>query len=123
MPISDNIKELRALYRLSQAELGKIAGVTDKAVSTWESGEKIPRMGAIQKIADYFGISKSDIIEDKPRKSSKVSNQNADIIKKIVETLSEMSEEAAKDVLKYVNILAESGLYDKSPSEEAKKAN
>lgn len=73
MPISDNIKELRASYKLSQAELGKIAGVTDKAVSTWESGEKIPRMGAIQKIADYFGISKSDIIEDKPRETSNVS--------------------------------------------------
>lgn len=73
MPISDNIKELRALHKLSQAELGKIAGVSDKAVSTWENGEKIPRMGAIQKIADYFGISKSDIIEDKPRESSNVS--------------------------------------------------
>lgn len=64
MGIGENIKRLREEYKLSQAELGRIAGVSDKAVSTWENGLKIPRMGAIQKIADHFGITKSDIIED-----------------------------------------------------------
>lgn len=64
MSIADNIKRLRETYGLTQAELGAIAGVTDKAVSTWESGEKSPRMGAVQKIADHFGISKSAILLD-----------------------------------------------------------
>lgn len=64
MGISENIKILRERYGLSQKELGQIAGVSDKAVSTWEQGLKEPRMGAIQKLADYFGIRKSDIIED-----------------------------------------------------------
>ena len=64
MSIAYNIKMLRTSHKLSQSELGKIAGVSDKAVSSWETGGKIPRMGAIQKIADYFGITKSDIIED-----------------------------------------------------------
>lgn len=49
---------------MSQEEFGRIAGVTDKAVSTWENDTKIPRMGAIQRISDYFGIRKSDIIEE-----------------------------------------------------------
>ncbi len=65
MTISENIKNLRLKHGLSQKELGLIAGVTDKAVSTWEQGTKEPRMGAIQKIADHFGIKKSDIIEDR----------------------------------------------------------
>jgi len=64
MGISENIKLLREQYGLSQKELGQIAGVSDKAVSTWEQGIKEPRMGAIQKIADHFGIQKSNIIED-----------------------------------------------------------
>ena len=45
-------------HELSQADLGKIAGVSDKAVSTWELGIKIPRMGAVEKMANYFGIPK-----------------------------------------------------------------
>ncbi|AQX55930.1 XRE family transcriptional regulator [Priestia flexa] len=65
MSIGKNIKKLRELHNLSQKELAEIAGVSDKAVSTWENNIKDPRMGAIQKIADHFGILKSDIIEDK----------------------------------------------------------
>lgn len=64
MPISENIKTLRRRYGLTQQELGEIAGVSGKAVSTWELGVKEPRMGAIQRIADHFAISKSSIIED-----------------------------------------------------------
>lgn len=64
MGIPENIKRLRLKHELTQAELGKIAGVTDKAVSTWESGAAAPRMGAIEKIAKHFNISKSEIIED-----------------------------------------------------------
>lgn len=72
MGISENIKLLREQYGLSQKELGQIAGVSDKAVSTWEQGIKEPRMGAIQKIADHFGIQKSNIIEDNGLQSQSV---------------------------------------------------
>lgn len=64
MGIPDNIKRLRATHGLTQSELGKIAGVSDKAIWTWENGTAEPRMGAIQKIADHFNIKKSDLIED-----------------------------------------------------------
>lgn len=64
MPIGENIKRLRIMHGLSQKELARIAGVSDKAVSTWESGSKEPRMGAVQKIADHFGLKKSNLIED-----------------------------------------------------------
>lgn len=63
MTIGKRIKQLRMRNNLSQAELGKIAGVTDKAVSTWEQDQKIPRMGAIEKMALYFGVTKSYIID------------------------------------------------------------
>jgi repressor LexA len=63
MSIGKNIKRLRKIHNLSQKELAEIAGVSNKAVSTWENDIKEPRMGVIQKIADHFGISKSDIIE------------------------------------------------------------
>jgi len=64
MSIGQNIKILRDHFNITQEELAKIAGVSNKAVSTWESGRNEPRMGVIQKIADYFHLKKSDIIED-----------------------------------------------------------
>lgn len=65
MTISKNIKSIREQYNLSQKELALIAGVSEQAVSTWETGIREPRMGAIQKIADHFGLKKSDIIDGK----------------------------------------------------------
>ncbi len=69
MGIRENIIELRELFDITQAELAKIAGVSRGAVSQWEGGFSEPRMGAIQKMADHFGIYKSNIIEDGGMKS------------------------------------------------------
>lgn len=66
MSIGKNIKALRERSGLSQADFAKMLGVTDKAVSTWENETRIPRMGVIQKIADCYGLQKTDIIEDSP---------------------------------------------------------
>lgn len=66
MSIGKNIKALREQSGLSQADFAKMLGVTDKAVSTWENETRIPRMGVIQKIADCYGLQKTDIIEDSP---------------------------------------------------------
>ena len=55
---------------MTQAEFGEIAGVSDKAVSTWENGTAEPRLGAVQKIAQHFNITKGSIIEDDAPSSS-----------------------------------------------------
>lgn len=65
MSIADNIRALRKRYGISQDELAKIANVSNKAVSMWETGRNEPRIGAIQKIADHFHILKSDLIEER----------------------------------------------------------
>lgn len=64
MSIADNIKRLRETYGITQEELGAIAGVSDKAVSKWELGYAEPRMGAVQRIADHFHVSKASLLED-----------------------------------------------------------
>ena len=52
MELGSNIKRLRVEHCLTQGELGKIAGVSPMAVSQWENGRAVPRMGAIQRMAD-----------------------------------------------------------------------
>lgn len=64
MGVRENIIELRRRYEITQEELAKIAGVSRGAVSQWEGGFSEPRMGAIQRIADHYGLLKSNIIED-----------------------------------------------------------
>lgn len=71
MPIGDKIRQLRELHGLTQRELGDIAGVSDKAVSTWEKGTKMPRMGALRNMAKYFGSTVSELLEEPPVKPEK----------------------------------------------------
>lgn len=64
MDVGDGIRELRENAGMTQVELGKVAGVSSNAVSQWYNKRAVPRMGAIQRIADYFGIPKSIIMGD-----------------------------------------------------------
>ncbi len=64
MTIGENIKKLRAIHKVSQIQLAKFLDVTDKAVSSWENNLKTPRMTTINKIAEYFKVSISTIIEN-----------------------------------------------------------
>lgn len=50
---------------LKQLEIAKSIGVSPQTFNTWVKGIAIPRMGKIQKLADYFGIYKSDLLEEK----------------------------------------------------------
>ncbi|MDD2371488.1 MAG: helix-turn-helix transcriptional regulator [Firmicutes bacterium] len=62
--ISDRIKKLREKNNITQADLAKAIGVTTSAVSAWEKGVNEPRMGAVHKIAQYFNVTKSYLVND-----------------------------------------------------------
>lgn len=64
MKIGDKIKALRAKKDISQQDLAKAIGVSDQAISAWENNKKVPRMGSVEKLANYFNVPKSFLIED-----------------------------------------------------------
>lgn len=65
--IKDNIKRLREQSGLSQEELGVKIGKTRSAVSQYESGKIVPRMGVIEDLAVIFQVQKSDILGEQPK--------------------------------------------------------
>jgi transcriptional regulator with XRE-family HTH domain len=60
-----NLKKYMDQSGKNQKELAEIVGVTAPTFNEWVNGKKYPRIDKIQKLADYFGILKSDLIEDK----------------------------------------------------------
>lgn len=68
MGIAENIKRLREAHDMTQEEFGRIAGVSAMAVSQWENGRAVPRMGAVEKLAIFLNVPKGDIINDEPKK-------------------------------------------------------
>lgn len=64
MKVGESIRKLRESHDMTQEQLGEVAGVSSMAVSQWENGRAVPRMGSIQRMADYFNVPKSTIMGD-----------------------------------------------------------
>lgn len=60
--LSNRIYELRKQKNLSQKELGAILGVSNKAVSKWETGTAIPKTETLIKLAEVFEISPEELL-------------------------------------------------------------
>lgn len=53
---------------INRTELAKLMGVSHVVVAEWARGIKYPRIDKIQWLADYFGVSISDLIEDRSQR-------------------------------------------------------
>ena len=65
-------KNLNYYLNLNNEKQNEVAfklGISVSTFSSWCTGQKMPRMGKIEMLANYFGIQKSDLIEEKKEKS------------------------------------------------------
>lgn len=62
---TSKLKYYMQLHGKNQMDLMHDLNLSSSTVSSWCTGQKLPRMGKIQMLADYFGINKSDLIEEK----------------------------------------------------------
>src|SRR5690625_1281946 len=62
--VAENVNKLLKEKNINKSDLAKIAGVSESTVGKWTLEKATPRMGAIQKISDYFNIPKSYILEE-----------------------------------------------------------
>lgn len=65
MTIGQNIQRLRKDAKLSQTALARILVVTDRSVARWESGDRVPDVATLRRIAAALGVSISTLVEEK----------------------------------------------------------
>lgn len=65
-----NLNRYVDMSQKTQREIAQAIDVSPQTFNTWCQGIAIPRMGKVQRLADYFNIGKSDLIDDKPINSS-----------------------------------------------------
>jgi len=54
----------KSVYGKTQAEVARYLKVSPQTFNTWMQGLALPRMGKVQALADYFRISKADLIDE-----------------------------------------------------------
>lgn len=62
---SKNLKYYMKLYNKTRTDISKALGVSYTTFASWENGTNYPRIDKIEMLANYFKVSKADLIEDK----------------------------------------------------------
>lgn len=67
---ADAIKTLREGRKLTQRALAEAVGVTDKAVSKWESGRGLPDISLVEPLAAALGVSVAELLTGDVRQNA-----------------------------------------------------
>ncbi len=62
---SKNLNRLMREKGVTQTDIINDLKINKSTISTWCNGSRLPRMDKVQLMADYLGVNKSDLIEDK----------------------------------------------------------
>ncbi len=63
--IGQFLKELRKEKGMTQEELGKAIGVTNKTISKWENGNYMPPIDVFVMLSELYGVSINEILTGK----------------------------------------------------------
>ena len=66
MTLAERIFALRTQRGLSQEELAEQLGVSRQSVSKWETGQSVPDLDKLMKLADLFGITLDELAREAP---------------------------------------------------------
>ena len=90
---SRNLKYYMEVNGKNQMDLMHDLHLSSSTVSNWCTGLKLPRMDKVQMLADYFGINKSDLIEEKTTEKKKSERDERDISRRLEKTLADLESE------------------------------
>jgi transcriptional regulator with XRE-family HTH domain len=81
--MSKNLKYYIEKSGKDRKTLSEIWGFPYSTVTDWINGKKYPRIDRIEVMAEYFGVLKSDLIEEKTEEHREMQKKN-DIISDVV---------------------------------------
>lgn len=91
--LADKLRHARQNVNLSQKELGRKLGISEMAISAYETGRAIPPLPALKRISKITNVPLIFFLEDEKRQIS-------------LESLYEEMQKMKKDISKILNILS-----------------
>ena len=101
----------------TQKELAEIVGVAPSTFNDWMKGKKYARIDKIEILANYFGILKSDLIEEKTEEHREMQQKNSTLAEitvrmrtdseflSLIEGINQLNSEQRASVKQIVDVL------------------
>ena len=107
---ASNLNKYMEESQKTRKDLAEALGVSYYTITDWVKGKKYPRMDKVEMLANYFGVLKSDLIEEKDQEDIEkpaIADGLTENHKKLIDFAESLSEEQAVKVLKLMqSILA-----------------
>lgn len=84
-----NLKKYMKERDKSRREVSEALGVSYYTFSDWVNGKKYPRMDKVEMLANYFGILKSDLIEERTPEREAIQKKSSTIADAVLKMKSE----------------------------------
>lgn len=104
--MADNIKYYMEKKHVSSVDMCRVLNVPQSTFSYWINAKTYPRIDKIEKMADYFGISKADLVE--PRLQFSYKNLVSAAIDAMPDSVTESVSNLSKAM---ISILGEKGIF------------
>ena len=91
----------------TQKELSLEWDIPTSTINNWVMGKKYPRMDKVELMANYFGILKSDLIEDKTKKPT-IDDGLTESQRKLIDFAKTVPEDKAAMILRVMQSIVES---------------
>ena len=89
---------------VTQRDVAEVVDVSPSTFNEWIKGKKYPRIDKIEKLANYFGIQKSDLIEEYTEKNNSPDKQElTEGERKWLELYHQISDDAKKLLIEMAN--------------------
>lgn len=87
-----------------QKEIAEIVGVAPSTFNEWVKAKKYPRMDKVEKLANYFGILKSDLIEEQSKVESNRTISITEGEQKLLDLFRKVPESQQQTVLQMISL-------------------
>ena len=101
---SRNLKRLMDKKQVSRKDIADYLGISYFTVSDWVNGKKYPRMDKVELLANYFGVLKSDLIEEPSEINSLVTVSITEEEQKLLDLFRLVPENQQQMVLQMIEI-------------------
>ena len=77
---SRNLSRLMSSTGKTQREVAQAIGVSPSTFCDWLRGNMYPRMDKLQMLAEYFGVNKSDLVEEVYAAKETISKEDQEVL-------------------------------------------
>lgn len=96
-----NLRRFLDARGMQDKDLVEVTGASQTAISEWLNAKKYPRIDKIEKMAVFFGVKKSDLIEEQTK------DEHEAAIAQLVEMFNSLPDEGKERTMEYLQFLTQ----------------